>query len=536
MKVKFLGAARAVTGSCFVIETDKLRFAVDCGMHQGSAQIEKRNWNVDIYEPENIDFFLVTHAHIDHSGLLPLVVQKGFQGPIYVTEPTGDLVKILLLDSAHIQETEAGWKIKRLQRWGKSADVSPLYTTKDAEAVAPIIKTKKYNEMFSPAAGIKVNFQDAGHILGAAIVEIFITENGATTKLVFSGDIGRRHQLLVEDPVAISEADYLFMESTYGDRNHKGEEDSLDELAEAIDYSYCRGEKIIIPAFAVERTQEMLYSLYLLSREGRLPKDLPIFLDSPLAIKTTEVFRKYRSYLDSDTQDILKNDSDPLNLLQLQYSSSTEQSMRINEMKGPAVVISASGMCTAGRIKHHLRHNLWRPGASVVFVGYQAEGTTGRRIVEGARKIRIFNDDIAVKARIWTIGGFSAHAGQSQLLDWLHNFHTKQMKVFLVHGEFSAQETLASLIREKLSFDVTIPEYREEIILKAGAVIEEKIEPVAEEPSIDWDNLIGALEVKIADLKKRKKNIELLSTSRQMEIRDMLQEAEMNIEEIKTDI
>jgi metallo-beta-lactamase family protein len=537
MKIKFLGAARAVTGSCFVIETDQARFAVDCGMHQGSALIEKRNWNADVYEAEKIDFFLITHAHIDHSGLLPLMVKNGFHNPIYTTEPTGDLVKILLLDSAHIQESEAKWKEKKLQRRGKMIEIEALYATKDAEAAAPLVKMKNYNEMFSPARGIKVNFQDAGHILGAAIVEIFIEENGTSTKLVFSGDIGRRHQLMVEDPSIIKEADYVFMESTYGDRNHKGEGESLDELANAIEYSYSRNEKIIIPAFAVERTQEMLYSLYLLNEQGKLPKDLPVFLDSPLAIKATEIFRRYHSYMDKDTHGILKSGDDPLDLPQLQFSSSTEQSMRINEMKGSAIVISASGMCTAGRIKHHLRHNLWRPGASVVFVGYQAEGTTGRRIVEGAKKIRIFNDELAVKAKIWTIGGFSAHAGQNQLIDWLKNFKTKQMKVFLVHGEYSAQETLASLIRERLGFDVTIPGYLEEILLKAGEKIKEIKAPlVEEEPRIDWDAFIGTLETKISDLKNRKKDIASLSLTRQMEILDMLKEADMNIDEAKTEV
>jgi metallo-beta-lactamase family protein len=537
MKIKFLGAARAVTGSCFVIETDQARFAVDCGMHQGNDKIEKRNWNADIYEAAKIDFFLITHAHIDHSGLLPLMAKNGFRKPIYTTEPTGDLLKILLLDSAHIQETEAGWKIKRLQRWGKSADVAALYTTKDAEVVAPLVKTKKYNEMFSPAPGIKVNFLDAGHILGAAIVEIFIEENGASTKLVFSGDIGRRHQLMVEDPAIVKEADYIFMESTYGDRNHKNEEESLNELAEAINYSYSRNEKIIIPAFAVERTQEMLYSLYLLNEKGKLPKDLPVFLDSPLAIKATEIFRRYHSYMDKETNSIVKSGDDPLDLPQLQFSSSTEQSMRINEMKGSAIVISASGMCNAGRIRHHLRHNLWRPGASVVFVGYQAQGTPGRRIVEGAKNIRIFNDDIAVKANIRTIGGFSAHAGQSQLLDWLKNFTNKKMPVFLVHGEYSAQETLAALIKEKLGFGVTIPEYQEEILLGPGAEIREiKAQVVEEEPRVDLDALIGSLEAKVSELKSRKKNIASLSLSRQMEIQDMLKEADMNIDEAKIDV
>ncbi|MGD0170304.1 MAG: MBL fold metallo-hydrolase, partial [Smithella sp.] len=307
MKIKFLGAARAVTGSCFIIETDKTRFAVDCGMHQGSAEIEKRNWDIGDYDPKHIDFFLITHAHIDHSGLLPRMTQNGFRGPVYATEPTGDLIKILLLDSAHIQETEANWKNKKMQRYGKSNGNEPLYSTKDAEAVSPLIKAKKYDETFSPASGIKVNFHDAGHILGAAILELFIEENGTSIKLIFSGDIGRRHQLLMEDPSIISEADFLFMESTYGDRNHKGEDDSLNELAEAIKYSYSKGEKVIIPAFAVERTQEMLYSLHLLSRDGRLPEDMPVILDSPLAIKATEIFRRYRSYLDGETQSLLKN-------------------------------------------------------------------------------------------------------------------------------------------------------------------------------------------------------------------------------------
>jgi metallo-beta-lactamase family protein len=533
MKIKFLGAARAVTGSCFIIETDKTRFAVDCGMHQGSTEVEKRNWDIDDYDPKHIDFFLITHAHIDHSGLLPRMTKNGFRGPVYATEPTGDLIKILLLDSAHIQETEANWKNKKMQRYGKSNGIEPLYSTKDAEGVSPLIKTKKYDETFSPASGIKVNFHDAGHILGAAILELFIEENGTSTKLIFSGDIGRRHQLLMEDPSIISEADFLFMESTYGDRNHKGEADSLNELAEAIQYSYSRGEKVIIPAFAVERTQEMLYSLYLLNRDGRLPKDIPVILDSPLAIKATEIFRRYRSYLDSETQSLLKNGEDPLDLPQLQFSSSTEQSMKINEMKGPAIVISASGMANAGRIKHHLKHNLWRSGASIVFVGFQAEGTPGRRIVDGAKTIRIFSEDIAIKAKIWTINGFSAHAGQSQLLDWLGNFHNKKMPVFLIHGEFAAQEQLASLIKQKLGFDVTIPEYLEEIKIKAGAQIEQlKKSQVIQQPII-LSPLLADLKAKIDYINDQMRKIQSLPAERQAEVLDLLRQANISIDEIK---
>jgi len=536
MKIKFLGAARAVTGSCFIIETDKVRFAVDCGMHQGNAEIEKRNWDIDDYDPAHIDFFLITHAHIDHSGLLPRMVKKGFSGPIYATEPTGDLIKILLLDSAHIQEVDTNWKMKKMQRYGNPANIEPLYSTKDAEAVGPLIKTKTYKEIFSPVSGIKANFQDAGHILGAATLELFIEENGSSTKLVFSGDIGRRHQLLMKDPVILNEADFLFMESTYGDRNHKGEDDSLNEMADAIKYSYSRGEKVIIPAFAVERTQEMLYSLYLLNRDGRLPKDMPVILDSPLAIKATEIFRRYRSYLDGETQSLLKKGEDPLDLPQLQFSSTTADSMQINDMKGSAIVISASGMANAGRIKHHLRHNLWRPGASIVFVGFQAEGTPGRKIVDGVKTIRIFNEDIAIKAKIWTINGFSAHAGQSQLLDWLGNFQNKKMPVFLVHGESSAQDVLASLIREKLGFDVTIPEYLEEIILKVGAKLEEVKQPKVEKTRIDLSPLLSDLKAKIDYINDQMGKIESLPTSRQAEVIDLLRQAKLNIDEIKPNV
>lgn len=524
MKIKLLGAARTVTGSCFIVEAGHTRFGVDCGMHQGNDEIEKRNWDVDVYEPAAIDFFLITHAHIDHSGLLPRMVRHGFHGPIYATEPTGDLIKILLLDSAYIQEVEAGWKNKRRQRNGNMVATKPLYTVKDAEAVAPLIQTKTYEETFSPAKGIKVTFKDAGHILGAAILELFIEENETTTKVVFSGDIGRRHQLLMEDPVVLSSADYLFMESTYGDRNHKGEKDSLNELAEAIHYSYSRGEKVIIPAFAVERTQEMLYSLYLLDRDGKLPKDMPVYLDSPLAIKATEIFRRYRSYLDDNTQSILRRGEDPLELPQLSFSSTTEQSMRINEMKEPAIVISASGMANAGRIKHHLRHNLWREGASIVFVGFQAQGTTGRRIVEGAKKIRIFSEDIAVKAKIFTINGFSAHAGQNQLLEWLGHFENKKMQVFLIHGEFSAQEKLASLIRQKLDFSVTIPEYLEELKFKTGAPLEELKQPPAAEQPVNLAPLLFDLKAKIDYINDKAGEISSLPTNQQTEIRNLLQQ------------
>jgi len=529
MKIKFLGAARTVTGSCFVVETDKARFAIDCGMHQGSDPIERRNLDVTPYDPARIDFFIITHAHIDHSGLLPRMTQNGFRGPIYATEPTGDLLKILLLDSAHIQEVEAAGRNKRFQRTGLKTDAVPLYTTKDAEAVMPYIKARKYDETFSPAPGINVRFQDAGHILGAAIVELFIEENGSTVKLVFSGDIGRPNQLLMKDPSSVHQADFLFMESTYGNRNHKGEQESLDELAEAIRYSYRKGEKVVIPAFAVERTQEILYSLHLLLRDGKLPKDMPVYLDSPLAIKATEIFRRYHSYLDGETQTLLKNGEDPLGLPNLKLSTTTEESIRINETREPAIVISASGMANAGRIKHHLRHNLWRPGASIVFVGFQAEGTPGRKIVDGAKKIRIFNEDIAVAAKVFTINGFSAHAGQDQLLAWLKNFQGKAIQVFLVHGEYSAQEHLASMIREKFGLSVTIPEYLEEIRLKPGMPIEEIKPPATVVQQVNLSSLLADLKIKLDDVEK----FQSLSVAQQTEIANLLKQTAGNIDQIR---
>ncbi|MEE9911536.1 MAG: MBL fold metallo-hydrolase [Deltaproteobacteria bacterium] len=533
MKIKFLGAARTVTGSCFIIETAQARFAVDCGMHQGSDQIERRNLDIAPYDPARIDFFIITHAHIDHSGLLPRMTQQGFRGPVYTTEPTGDLLKILLLDSAHIQEVEAAGRNKRLQRTGLKADAVPLYTTKDAEAVAPFIKTRRYDETFSPGPGITVRFQDAGHILGAAMVELFIEEKGETLKLVFSGDIGRPNQLLMKDPSPVRQADFLFMESTYGNRNHKGEQESLDELAEAIRYSYRNGEKVVIPAFAVERTQEILYSLHLLLRAGKLPKDMPVYLDSPLAIKATEIFHHYASYLDSETQDLLKNGEDPLRLPNLRLSTTTEESIRINETREPAIVISASGMANAGRIRHHLRHNLWRPGASIVFVGFQAEGTPGRKIVDGAKKIRIYNEDIAVAAKVFTINGFSAHAGQDQLLAWLTGFQTKGMQVFLVHGESSAQDHLASLIREKFGLTVTLPEYLEEIVLRPGAKIQEIKPPGAAVQPVNLSPILDDLKIKLDDMSDKLEKLESLSPAKQAEIAELLRKAAQSIDEIK---
>ncbi|MDD5171269.1 MAG: MBL fold metallo-hydrolase, partial [Syntrophales bacterium] len=507
MKIKFMGAARTVTGSCFILETDGHRFAVDCGMHQGNADIEKRNWDVDIYEPDKIEFFLITHAHIDHSGLLPRMVQKGFRGKIYTTPPTRDLLKIMLLDSAHIQESEAQWKSKKRLRYGEGG-IMPLYTQKDAEKTFPLFEVRSYEEPFEPCTGVNITFKDAGHILGASLVDMRIDENGRSMKVVFSGDIGRPAQLIIKDPTIITEADILFLESTYGNRNHKDEDASLKELAEAIHYSYERGEKVIIPAFAVERTQEILYSLHLLAKDGRLPKDMPVYVDSPLAIRATAIFRQHTGYFDEEASQLLKRGEDPLSLPQLHFTETTEASMAINERPGPAIVISASGMADAGRIKHHLKHNLWREGASVVIVGFQAQGTTGRKIVDGAAKVRLFNEDVAGKAKVYTINGCSAHAGQTQILDWLNHFENRAMQVFLVHGEYSAQQVLANLIQEKFGFHVLIPDYLEECTLKSGEALKRVASPEKAAPKIDWAYLFGEMDARLVQIRERRTKLE----------------------------
>lgn len=538
MRITFLGAAQTVTGSCYLVQAGDLRFAVDCGMHQGNSEIEKRNREADRYSPESIDFFLVTHAHIDHSGLLPLMVQQGFKGKVYCTPPTVDLLEIMLMDSAHIQEMEAEWENKKRKRHGNK-QIKPLYTQEDAANTFPLFHPVNYNEPFEPAPGLRVTYRDAGHILGSAFIELFVEESGETYRLLFSGDLGRPDQLLIRDPSQANPTDYLFLESTYGDRDHKDESTSREELAEAIAYSYKHGEKVIIPAFAVERTQEVIYSLYLLARQGKLPDDMPVYLDSPLAIRATEIFRKHPKYFDQNTQAMLENGEDPLQLKNLTYTLRTDESIAINNSKGPAVVISASGMCNAGRIKHHLRHNLWRPGASIVFVGFQAKGTPGRRIVDGAENIRILGEEVAVKAKVFTIGGFSAHAGQSQLLDWLAALHKQtgnDLQVFLVHGERRAQEILAGLIREQFKLTVHVPSYLESCELEPGKAVEVETAPTIAQPRIDWDYILADAEAKMVELRARVEKVRQRPWVEQVDVRDRVLEINGDISSLISEL
>lgn len=531
MKITFLGAARTVSGSCYIIECAGKRFAVDCGLHQGNKEIEKRNWNIEAYDPKHLDFILVTHAHIDHSGLLPAMISKGFRNPIYCTAPTRDLMEIMLLDSAHIQEMEAEWTNRKLLRTGDKP-VQALYSIFDAENTVPLLATVDYDKEFEPAPGLKVTYKNAGHILGSAFIEIEYEQDGKLTKAVFSGDLGRPAQLIVEDPDNMESADYVFLESTYGNRNHSDEEESLDKLAEAIEYSYRNKEKVVIPAFAVERSQQIIYSLFLLRKQGRLPEDMPVYLDSPLAIRATEIFRKHPEFYDEQTQEFIRKGEHPLDLPNLHFTETREQSQAINESKGPAVVISASGMANAGRIKHHLRHNLWKPGASVIFVGWQGVGTPGRKILNGAKKIRLFGEEVAIAAKVFTINSFSGHAGQDDLMKWLESMQGRPVKVILVHGEAEVQKEFGQLITDRFGFEVHIPEYMEELELEPGEALEPVVDMAVARPRVDWEFLLKDSESLYGELKKRVKDVENRPWVDQADLRDRLLDVNRSIVEL----
>ncbi len=478
IRVTCLGAAGSVTGSCYLVESSHGRkILVDCGLFQGGKQIEARNWKSWGFDPAEINTVLITHAHLDHIGRLPKLVRDGFSGKVITSHPTAELSRIMLLDSAHIQEMDSEWQNRKNRRKNNSP-VKPLYSTEDAEKTLNFIKGVDRDQKIEIEPGFTARFRNAGHILGSSIIELWVEDENETKKIIFSGDIGKNDQLIVKDPELIHDADYVFIESTYGDRLHRSFDDSKEELLEAINYAVENGEKIIIPAFAVERTQEILYILGEFSRQGKLP-DIPIYLDSPLAIKATEIFRNNTKYYDDKAKAILASGEDPFSLPRLQFTPDARQSADINELDGSAIVIAGSGMCNAGRIKHHLKHNLWKPGASIVFVGYQAAGTTGRMILEGKKWVKIFWQSVAVKARVFSIGGFSAHADQAGLLEWLSNFKDSRPMVFVMHGEPDTSKKLAENIRHDLGLQAHVPMWREKLNLTA-AVSEQELFPADE--------------------------------------------------------
>jgi metallo-beta-lactamase family protein len=455
MQVQFHGAAKNVTGSCHYIESNNTRILIDCGLYQGGRELSEENRNDFGFDPGSIDFLLLTHGHLDHCGRIPLLVRKGFKGTIVTTSATRELARLVMLDSARIQEEEAKYKNYRNSKKRNTNDpILPLYDTVDAlNSMDFFIDITGFNSPHELIPGIEATFYDAGHILGSASILLKIKEQGETKRILFSGDLGYSNRAIIPDPATPPEADIVVMETTYGDRLHKQLQPSIEELYEAINTTISRNGNVLIPSFALERSQEILYYLREGIEQGLLPKDLQVFLDSPMAISATQIFRRHPECFDEETWRILMSGKDPFQLPELTFSRETAESMVLKHMRG-VVIIAGSGMCTAGRIRHHLRHNLWRKEAAVVFVGYAAVGTPARRIIDGAETIRIFNEEIDVHADIYTIGGFSAHADQQELLQWHAKTGNPQYTI-LVHGEEKAMETFSILLKNT---KVLIPE------------------------------------------------------------------------------
>jgi metallo-beta-lactamase family protein len=463
MRVEFLGGVRTVTGSATLLEKGSFKWLVDCGMFQGSEEHEGRNWNLQPYQPKALSLVLLTHAHIDHSGLIPKLAKEGFRGKVICTKATLDLCEVMLRDSGHIQEAEAEWQNRKGKRAGRGEAI-PLYTMKDAEKCLQHFQTVNYDEVLELANGLKVRFRDAGHILGSAMIEIWIEEGGEEKKIIFSGDLGNSDQPIIRDPSIVEEGDVLWLESTYGNRLHKAREETIQELLKVVQEAIAHQAKVVIPAFAVERTQDIIYTLGQFIRKGFIPS-IPIYIDSPLAISATEIFKKNADCFDQETKVLLAGGENPLEIPGIIYTRTTEESIAINEDSRAGVIISASGMCDSGRIKHHLKHHLWRNESHIVFIGYQAEGTIGRRIVDGAKTIKLFGEEIAVKAHIHTLGGFSAHADQKGLLEWVSHIHNPQFEVFVNHGEEKISTELGQLISEQFHFKTAVPQWREKRVL-----------------------------------------------------------------------
>lgn len=524
MKITFLGAAKTVTGSNFLVEAAGKKFLVDCGMYQGKVTQELENSDPFVYDVHEIDFMLLTHAHIDHSGRIPKLYNDGYRGPVYATKATCDLCEIMLPDSGHIQEVEIEWKNRKRMR--ESLDpLPPLYTAEDAYKCLEIFKRVQYDEIIDIDDNISVRFNDAGHMLGSAIIEVWATEDGKTTKAVFTGDLGNNDLPLLDSPTMISNADYLIMESTYGSRLHMRNDDKAKMFLDIVSETLDNGGRVIIPSFAVGRTQEILYELDKLKEEYGQDEEfakkyqtimnVPVYVDSPLAISATEVFKKNTELFEDEIQEKIKRGDNPLEFNGLQFTQTADESKALNEDQRPAIILSASGMCEVGRIKHHLKHNLWNPKSTILFVGYQAPGTLGRSIVEGAKKVKIFGEEIAVNARVEYIEGYSGHADQTWLLNFVYSFTNPPKHIFLVHGEPEGQEVLKQKIEETSECKVTIPEFGDSFELTGDTpVLQEETKEIRlyrnEFKRLDLIERIEELKENISDIESEimKQNIE----------------------------
>jgi metallo-beta-lactamase family protein len=483
MNITFLGAAKTVTGSNFLVEAAGKKFLVDCGMYQGQAKDELKNEEPFLFNVDEIDFVLLTHAHIDHSGRLPKLYKEGYRNKIIATKATCDLCAIMLPDSGHIQEMEAEWKNKKRKRKGQK-ELPPLYTAEEAAKSLEIFRPVKYDEIIQIDENISVRFNDAGHMLGSAIIEVWVNEDGKQIKTVFSGDIGNNDIPLLSSPTMIESADYLVMESTYGNRLHLKNDQKAQDFLRIVSETLNKGGTVVIPSFAVGRTQEILYEINNLKdvkhdeefeREYKTLMRTPVYVDSPLAISATEVFQENMDLFDDETQKIIKSGDNPLEFPGLKFTRTADESKELNEKNESSIIISASGMCEVGRIKHHLKHNLWNPNSTILFVGYQAPGTLGRKIVDGAKQVKIFGEDIAVNARIEYIEGYSGHADQEWLLNFVYSFINKPKHIFLVHGEPEGQVVLKDKIEETTEISVTIPDFGEKYELSDEINVIDKV-------------------------------------------------------------
>ena len=455
MKLTFLGAAHEVTGSCTLLEACGKKILIDCGMEQGPDIYENSDLPVP---PSAIDFVFLTHAHIDHSGKLPLLTKNGFCGKVYTTSATHDLCKIMLADSAHIQESEAVWKNRRAQRSGEEG-YTPMYTLEDVKKLMPQFRSIDYKKAVKPCDGISAVFYDAGHLLGSASIKISVTENGETHRFVFSGDVGTPSRPLLCRPTAPDEADILIIESTYGDSMRTPQpNDPEQRLADIIDRTITCGGNVVIPSFAVGRTQELLYMLRRIKEQRLAITDFPVYLDSPLAIEATDIYKEsLHGYFDEETNELIDRGINPVGFDGLHLSVTSDDSKMINADPTPKVIISASGMCEAGRIRHHLKHNLWRPECTVLFVGYQVEGTLGRRILDGARHVNLFGEDVKVSAYVENFEGISAHADMYQLTDWIASMKELPKRVYVNHGPDGVCDSFAKTVTERLGIEATAP-------------------------------------------------------------------------------
>ena len=485
MKITFLGATRTVTGSNYLVEAAGKKFLVDCGMWQGSSELEMQNAEDFEFNPQEIDFMLLTHAHIDHSGRIPKLYKEGYRSPIYAHKATCDLCTLMLPDSGHIQEMEIEWKNKKRKRKGEK-ELPPLYTAEEALRSMEVFEPVQYDEIIEVTPDIHFRLNDAGHMLGSSIIELWVKENGEETKTVFTGDLGNNDIPLLDSPTMIDSADYLVMESTYGSRKHLRNDEKAEMFLNIVSETLDNEGTVVIPSFAVGRTQEILYEINKLKevkdddefrRKYKTLMKASVYVDSPLAISATEVFRENTNLFEPEVIEAIEKGDNPLEFPGLKFTRTADESKALNESTESNIIISASGMCEVGRIKHHLKHNLWNPKSTILFVGYQAPGTLGYNIVNGEKKVKIFGEEIAVNARIEYIEGYSGHADQDGLMNFVCSFRTKKPKnIFLVHGEPEAQDVLKEKIESETGIPVVIPEFGETYDIKDQIEMTNKIE------------------------------------------------------------